>query len=615
MQKHHTPYTIISSLDEALALLDTSKPLAVDFETAIKAGKYSKICSVQFYQDGLLDALIVRYPDPFTLMVNLNKFHILAHNIHYEVTTLQRQTKTRWVPPSMDCTFLLARLHYFREEKFSLDMTYKYALGHCPYAVQGIDKSILQKSNYDVPILSDVQCRYAACDVYHMIELYEKVKAVKDEMSYVLDMSFLRSCLDFQNNGMPVQEDRLLLTYESNLEELASKDLGINVNSYKQVRELLDCDKSAEIDLLRLGIEKGDTRALDIVDQRKLLKQNSFLTKFESDEGRIYGTFKPSARSGRCTSDDQNLQQIPRKLKKVFGTSEGRVLVYADYAQIELRNICAITGCLKMAELFRNGIDLHNYTRDFIFGTLEDLVNAALEKAHARRGLVTAEEIEEIEQGCAIVHKRNRQITKTCNFNFLYGGGVSVFVSILLLQARIVMPEPEGYSIRKKWRKLWREVFAWQQKGIEEWNAGKSNQTALGRRYKAKMMTDYLNIENQGSSAEVAKLAQHYLAPRLEELRTRFDASILICDFIHDSWIIECDDDEEQYKAVAMVLAKSMQEAWFEMSKLYRITDLPMPVNVAVGTNWGDIESDDVPNIWDYELEGMSEYENVNGAA
>ncbi len=610
-----TPYRLCKNLAEVKLELDPSLPLGFDVETAIKDGKYSKICLAQFHQKGMDEVLLLQFPDPFELMVYLSQFHILAHNIHYEVTTFQRQTSTRWIPKQMDCTFLLARLFYFKQDKFSLDAVLEYLLGSCPYTDQNLDKKVMQKLNYDVPVLTDAQCRYAACDAYYMTDLYEAVKAVADEPSYVLDMSFLRSCLDFQNNGMPVQEDKLILKYESNLEDLAVKQAkvkGINCNSYVQVRKHLGgITKSAEIDLIKLWLEQGVEDAKTIIDIRKLIKQNTFLSKFESDDGRIFGTFKPSARSGRSTSDDQNLQQIPRKLKGIFGTQEGRVLVYADYAQVELRNICAITGCAKMAELFREGKDLHNYTRDFIFGTLEDLVFAAEEKVYSKNGNLTNEERAAILEECEMVFKRNRQITKTCNFNFLYGGGVTVFINILMVQAHILMGEPEGYKIRKKWRKLWKEVFGWQQKGIAEWQEGKSNNTALGRRYKAKMMTDYLNIENQGGSAEVAKLAQHYLNPRLVELRKKHNASIIICDFIHDSWIIECDKKPEQYKDVGKALAKSMQEAWFEMSKLYRINDLPMPVNVAVGTNWGDIEDDNVPNMWDYELEGMTEYANI----
>ena len=48
-----------------------------------------------------------------------------------------------------------------------------------------------------------------------------------------------------------------------------------------------------------------------------------------------------------------------------------------------------------------------------------------------------------------------------------------------------------------------------------------------------------------------------------------------------------------------------MQEGWFELSKCLAIKDLPMPVEVKVGYNWGDIESKEVEDLWTYTLEGM----------
>ena len=45
-----------------------------------------------------------------------------------------------------------------------------------------------------------------------------------------------------------------------------------------------------------------------------------------------------------------------------------------------------------------------------------------------------------------------------------------------------------------------------------------------------------------------------------------------------------------------------MHDAWTEMSQYFKIKDLPMPVDVAVGYNWGDIEDDNVKNVYDYSI-------------
>jgi DNA polymerase-1 len=89
------------------------------------------------------------------------------------------------------------------------------------------------------------------------------------------------------------------------------------------------------------------------------------------------------------TSNDENLQQIPRALKDIFGYPKdaGRVLIYSDYAQVELRTICAILQVKLMEQMFREGVDLHGYVASILFG--EDWT------------------------------KDDRQVTKTYNFNLL----------------------------------------------------------------------------------------------------------------------------------------------------------------------------------------------------
>ena len=81
-------------------------------------------------------------------------------------------------------------------------------------------------------------------------------------------------------------------------------------------------DRKEESDALALTRFKvlGNEKAGNVLKTRKIIKQNSFLKKFDSNAGRIYGKFLPSARSGRCTSKDQNLQQLPRSTKSIFGT-------------------------------------------------------------------------------------------------------------------------------------------------------------------------------------------------------------------------------------------------------------------------------------------------------
>lgn len=571
----NVPYRI-TDLVSAMAELDNSQPVFADTETC---GLYGKIRLLQVYQEQLDSVLLVEWPNVFELMAELNKFNTVWHNSHYDITTAQQTSGTRWVPDEFEDTLYLARLAFPEKEKFSLDEVMQYSLGYDPYVKQGLDKKVLQKTDWSKPVLTDEQLLYAATDVYYMPAVWNNVSQELLSPSYKLDKLNLIRCFDFQWNGMPVVKSKLNALYEANEQEVNDLNMPINVNSWQQVRPYIGENQSDGLALATFALQ-GNERAGNVQKARKLLKLNSFLKKFDTDDGRIYGKFLPSARSGRYTSKDQNLQQLPRASKGVFGYEEddGRVLIYADYAQLELRTLCAIVTCLMMEELFRKGTDLHGYTAEMLFGS-------AWTKAH-------------------------RQLSKTYNFNLTYGGGIPMLQGILIQQAGMLIDERKLNKDRTRWRNLWKEIYAWQERGISQWRKGRLGSTPLGRKYKAKMMTDQLNIENQGAGAEVSKLAMHYLGPTLDDMK-KDDA--FLANFIHDSFIIDCPNDPAIYQPIAVKLAEAMQEAWFEMSKLFAIKDLPMPVDVAVGFNWGDIEDDDAPDLWNYSLEGMAMLEKVNG--
>lgn len=542
------PFKIVP-LQEVLCC--TSKPLFFDTETC---GLYGKVRLAQFYQAGDEAVQLVEWPDQFQLMLLLNKHEVVMQNAHYDITVLQQETSTRWIPERFQDTFLLGRLAFPKLDKYDLDTLIKHVTKKEVY--KGLDKKKLQKTKWAVAHLTQEQLIYAATDVYYMPELYEMIKHKEEDFNYTLDILTLRYCLDFQWNGMPVDKDRVNAQIAKNDEAIAAINMPINVNSWQQVRPYIGEDESDALALAKFAL-KGNEKAKNVNTVRKLIKQNSFLKKYlnKSDDGNYYGKFQPSARSGRLTSKDDNLQQLPRKTKGCFGVKEGYI-IYADYAQLELRTICAITACMLMAEKFRAGEDLHDFTTEMIFG----------------KGFT----------------KRQRQLTKTANFNFLYGGGVPVFINILIKDADLWIEEREGYSLRKRWRNLWKEIYKWQEKGIAAWKKGKIWATPLGRQYTGKLMTDQLNIQNQGAGGEVAKLALHYM---MKEKAAQDLPTAQLRNFIHDSYIWSADTLDEA-KVVAQMVADTMQEAWTEMSKLFAIKDLPMPVNVRVGKNWGDIEDD-----------------------
>lgn len=549
--------------------------VATDSETK---GLYGQIRLLQVYQRDWDQVLLVENPNHLEVVAYMSKVHSLWHNAHYDFTT----TAPRWFPEKFSDTFLLSRLAEPQYQEYSLDACLERTLGYDPYLKAGLNKKVLQKSDWSKPVLTEDQLLYAALDVYHMFELYDRVCHAEDEQSYKLDISTLKSCLDFQWNGMPVQQHRIVEEYNSVIKKLKnipwqtkgvrwtythgahSIQMPFNPRSHVQVRETLGLESTAKQVLAEQAVAHGNKEAKNVMDARSYMKLIGFLEKYEINDI-LLGKFKPSARSGRLTSDDENLQQIPRALKTVFGTTDDRVLIYSDYAQLELRTICAIIGVSVMEQLFRDGKDLHGYVASILFG--EDYT------------------------------KDDRQVTKTYNFNLLYGGSVGMVLSILLTYGMFV-EHRKATRHKTKWLNLFKEINKWQQECISKWKKGKLNSTPFGRAYKAKLMTDFMNIMNQGAGAEVAKLALHYFKPWLDENYP----DVKICNFIHDSFILDAPNDPAVYEPVAIKLAECMQEAWFQMSKLYKIKDLPMPVDVKVGHNWGDLEADKNV-IWDFTLE------------
>lgn len=553
-------------LEDALAKINITTDIAVDTETI---GLYGKIRLLQLYQRHWDKAIIVEYPNPYQLFAFFSKhtsLNLVMQNSSYDVSTIQAQIGAHFAPHSFDDTLLLARLAFPHLEKYSLDYLITHVLDHDPYKDADIDKDAMHKTSWSVPVLTHKQKYYAALDVFHLFTLYDRIKDMKESLSYKLDMHALRSALQFQCNGLPVDKERLQRRYAENLKAVEEINLPINCNSYQQVRPYIGSNESDALGLAKLAMA-GNDRAANVRKARKLIKQNSFLSKFDTEDGLIYGKFAPNARSGRFTCKDQNLEQLPRDTKDMFGyrPDEGSVLIYSDYPQLELRGAAAITGDRVMCEALYEHKDLHDITAAYIFGD--------------------------------VFTKEERRIAKTANFNLLYGGGAKMFQSILIEQAGVFLELDAIQRIIRKWKRLYKGIADWQQRGIRAYQRGSLGSTPFGRRYKAKMMTDQLNIECQGFGAEVAKLAMHYMSPKLIEL---FGYNNIL-NFIHDAFINGSPDDAELYKPAAVICADAMGEAWREACGMVRVKDLPMPVEVAVGYNWGDIENEDLPNLYDYK--------------
>jgi DNA polymerase-1 len=297
-----------------------------------------------------------------------------------------------------------------------------------------------------------------------------------------------------------------------------------------------------------------------IMEYRELDKlQNTYVVALPGQvgpDGRVHTSFSQViAQTGRLSSSNPNLQNIPvrtelgREIRQAFVAPEGKVLVSADYSQIELRVAAALADDEAMKETFRQGIDLHQATAAELYGVPLEAVT-----------------------------KKQRYAAKTINFGVLYGmspHGLSVATGMEGKEAAEFIER--YFQVRPKLRDY---IEATKQ-------FGRDNQytaTLFGRRrpcpeirssnYQIRQAAERVavNVPIQGTAADIYKLAMIEVAKRLDE-------HTLLLLQIHDELIVEA--PAKQGEAVAAMMKEVMGG----------VIDLgvPLAVDTEVGKNWGEL--------------------------
>jgi len=191
------------------------------------------------------------------------------------------------------------------------------------------------------------------------------------------------------------------------LEAQAHEEAGreFNLGSPKQLQEILFDEQSlpvvrktpkgqpstAEDVLQELAADYALPRL--ILEHRGLAKLKSTYTdrlpeKVHPRTGRVHTHYHQAvAATGRLSSSDPNLQNIPirtaegRRIRKAFVAPQGRVLLAADYSQIELRIMAHLSGDERLLEAFAAGEDIHRATAAEVFGVALDAVSADQRRA------------------------------------------------------------------------------------------------------------------------------------------------------------------------------------------------------------------------------------------
>jgi len=457
---------------------DTTQPIMFDTETSLQPFGQSfggKTRLIQLTQNKVTHIYDTFYINIDIVKDYLKDCHLVAHNIHYDLSCLEFQN---WIPREIDDTMYLARHMFPTLESYSLKNLLAYLnIG---------DKGDEGASNWDSS-LSKEQLKYAADDTIYLEELYEKLRGHREMLTYKIDIASITHALRYQLNGFPVIEtNRKKMLKEKNkivVETTKALPVNFNVNSYVQVRKLLNSTESDDNYLQK----SKDPNAAYIRDQRKALKAINFLEKFEAQ--RIYGFFQSSgAITGRWTCrgmpganpSSQNLQQLPREMKSIFGYAEddGRYLVDADFTSLEVYTAAGVMGATDIVDVLLSGKDFHTTTASMMYKVDYDKVT-----------------------------KDQRQGAKVATFAYLYGAGKVTGQIMYLKMVGEEITETQAQDLKNKWLGAYSQVSMYHKKMSNKIGNLKPNMkltitTPLGRPVSSDKYTDAINLTCQSTGTD-----------------------------------------------------------------------------------------------------------------
>ena len=299
-----------------------------------------------------------------------------------------------------------------------------------------------------------------------------------------------------------------------------------------------------------------------ILDYRTLTKLKSTyadgLLKEISADGRIHTNFQMTVTAtGRLSSTEPNLQNIPvrrelgAQIRRMFVASPGKVLVDADYSQIELRLLAHIANDETMIAAFRSGEDIHAVTASQVFGVPLAEVTP-LQRSHAKAvnfGIVYGISAFSLAQDIGVFQNEAKAYMDSY---FAKYHGVRTYMTRVVEQAKA-----DGYVTTLFGRR----------RDLPELKSSNFNLRSFGERVA-------LNMPIQGAAADIIKAAMVRVDARMraEHLQARLLLQV------HDELIVECPAEEAE--TVKAILVDEMEHVVD-----YRV---PLLVDAKIGASWAE---------------------------
>lgn len=386
---------------------------------------------------------------------------------------------------------------------------------------------------------------------YEMVDLYEniekklaKVLASMEIIGFGTDRKILEE--------IKAQLDQQIEELTQDIYELAGSEF--NINSTKQLGEVLF--KDLELPVIK-KTKTGFSTDASVLD--KLRDKHPIIEKIEryretyklrstyieglenaiDEDGRIRSTFRQNiASTGRLSSQEPNLQNLPiktdegRAIRKAFKAGEGKVLIDADYSQIELRILASLSDDKNMQDAFNHGIDIHTQTASEVFHTPLDEVT-----------------------------KLQRSEAKAVNFGIIYG------ISDYGLSQNLNIPRARAKDYIDKYKKSYPQIKEYMDNVVKlAKDQGYIETLFKRRRYVPEISSRNFNVRSfgerialntpiQGTAADIIKIAMIKTYEKLKE--EGLDAKIILQ--IHDEIIIE--SSEEDKEKAREILRECMENA------------------------------------------------------
>lgn len=308
-------------------------------------------------------------------------------------------------------------------------------------------------------------------------------------------------------------------------------------------------------------------------EYRKLTKLETFIDSWEElqIDGRIYPSFNITARTGRTTCNNPNLQQVPQRgaVRNLIEAREGYTIISCDYSQAELRVASWFSGDENMQEAYNSGSDLHQSTLKLIYG--DNVIDPEADHDGA---------------------KRQRTNAKISNFSLVYGAVPQSLVNYAKGWG-IAIPLKEAEELHKAFFKAYPKLNNFYERCKSFTRQHGYIESPIGRK---RWLPDiYSSDWKKKSSAErqcintpVQGMASDICISALADItfdKTLDHSKFTVLGSVHDAILIECKEEyaEELGKKVVEIMSNPsvLKDAGIKMP-------VPLKADLVIDNKWGD---------------------------